>query len=274
MMTDFIKTGVIGHPIAHSKSPLIHNHWIKKYGLQGKYEAIDIAPGDLRSSLKELFAQGYKGFNLTIPHKTKIIPLCDEIDETAKAVGAVNTIVFKEGKIFGTNTDVFGFVENIRSNAKDFDFTAGPAVVLGAGGAARAVLQGLIEQGVSEIRLLNRTRDKAGKLAQDFKFIEVFDWSQRSGVLNEANLLVNTTALGLTGQPALEINLSKLPKTALVNDVVYAPLHTGLLEKAKANGNPFVTGIGMLLHQARPAFEHWYGVMPDVDTDLEKKVMA
>jgi shikimate dehydrogenase len=271
-MMEFIKTGVIGHPIAHSKSPAIHTYWIRKYGLTGSYEAIDIAPDELRVRLKGLAVAGYKGFNLTIPHKIRVLPICDEIDATAKAVGAVNTIMMENGKIYGTNTDVFGFVENIRTNAPDFDFTAGPAVVLGAGGASRAVLQGLIEQGVSEIRLLNRTRDKANKLANDFKFIEVFDWSQRSAVLEGANLLVNTTALGLTGQPALEINLSKLDKAALVNDIVYAPLHTGLLEKAKANGNAFVTGIGMLLHQARPAFERWYGILPDVDEALEKKV--
>lgn len=267
-----VKACVIGHPVSHSKSPLIHNHWIEKYGLDGRYEAVDIAPENLEKELARLVGEGYSGFNATIPHKEKLFSLCSELDDLAKTIGAVNTVVIKKGKLHGTNTDAFGFAENIKAVRPGFDFRAGPAVVLGAGGAARAVIYALLKEGVPEVRLVNRTRNKAQGLAHDFKRLSVHDWEQRSETLAEANLLVNATSMGMSGQPALEIDLAKLPKNALVNDIVYAPLMTDLLRDSEDRGNPVVTGIGMLLHQARPAFEAWFGVMPEVDAELEKKV--
>ncbi len=272
-----IKAAVIGHPIGHSKSPLIHNYWIEKYGLSGSYEAVDIACENLKAGVENLRDKGFAGFNATIPHKEALLDLCDTLDDTARACGAVNTVVFKDGKIRGYNTDAFGFITNIRAAAPDFDFAKGPATVIGAGGAARAVLFGLIEAGVPKIRLANRTRAKAEALVQSLdpqqKVIETLDWDQRHAALDGANFVVNTSSLGMDKQPALELSLDDLPPAALVTDIVYSPLETDLLKNAKARGNQTVTGIGMLLHQARPAFEKWFGVLPDVDETLQERVL-
>jgi shikimate dehydrogenase len=268
------RAAVIGHPINHSKSPVIHKYWIEKHGIDADYEAIDIAPENLEKELMRLADDGYAGFNVTRPHKEKVFAICDSLDETAQAVGAVNTVIIRNNKLEGTNTDVFGFIENIKANSSGFDFSAGPAVVLGAGGAARAIVYALLQENVPEIRIMNRTKDKAQILARDFKRLRVHDWDKRDEALVEANLLVNTTSMGQSGQPALEINLDLLPKTALVNDIVYAPLITDLLKQAQGRGNPIVTGIGMLLHQARPAFKAWFEVLPDVDKELEKRVLS
>ncbi len=267
-----VKACVIGHPVGHSKSPLIHGHWVAKHGLDATYTAIDIAPENLEKELIRLTDEGYSGFNATIPHKEKLFTLCDEIDDLAKTIGAVNTVVNKSGRLHGTNTDVFGFTENIRAARPGFDFTAGPAVVLGAGGAARAVIYALLKEGAPEVRLVNRTKNKAQGLARDFKRLRVHDWEQRNDALTEANLLVNATSMGMNGQAKLEIDLAKLPPNALVNDIVYTPLMTDLLRDSEDRGNPIVTGIGMLLHQARPAFEAWFGILPDLDAELQKKV--
>ena len=274
-MSDFIKAAVIGHPIEHSKSPLIHNHWIKKHGLKGSYEAIDLPPENLAEGLKRLIDDGYRGFNLTIPHKELALDLCDEVSPLAQRIGAVNTISIQDGKTYGTNTDAFGFIENIKSAQPDFDLTKGSSFILGAGGAARAVIVGLLDEGVSEITLINRTREKAENLAQEFSAdkISVMDWQDKDAALPDTHLLVNTTALGMDGEPPLEIDLQTLPASALVNDIVYAPLQTTLLQNAKEQGNAVVTGIGMLLHQARPAFELWFGMLPDVDAALEDLVL-
>lgn len=272
-MSTPIKTAVIGHPISHSKSPLIHNHWIKQYGLSGTYEALDIRPEDLSVRLPELLREGgYTGFNLTLPHKELALDICDDVDDLAKAVGAVNTVALKGSRIIGTNTDVFGFIENIKQSAPAFNFTSGPAVILGAGGAAKAILHGLLQSGVPDIKITNRTRSKAEALATDPR-VTAIDWNNRSIALEGANLLVNTTALGMSGQPPLDIDLTALPTTALVTDIVYAPLMTDLLTAATSRGNLIVTGIGMLLHQARPAFEIWYGVLPDIDDALEAEAI-
>lgn len=272
-----IKTAVIGHPINHSKSPIIHRYWIERYKMQGKYEAFDITPANLNARVTALVDAGYTGFNITLPHKEAMFYLCAEVDDVAHAVGAVNTVMIKEGLLYGTNTDVFGFTENIKSNAPEFDFKAGKAVVLGAGGAARAVIKGLIDEGVPSIVLLNRTKERAQRLletATNASLITVMDWEHRDTVLKAANILVNTTSLGMDGKDQLDIDLSQLPEHTLVNDIVYTPLHTALLSKAEARGNPIVTGIGMLLHQARPAFQQWFGIMPDVDVPLETMVLA
>lgn len=277
-MSKFIKAGVIGHPIAHSKSPKIHGSWIADYNLQGEYKAIDIPCETLKSGIQQLIDEGYSGFNVTVPHKVAMLQLCDEIDDLARIVGAVNTVIIKDGKLFGTNTDVYGFVQNIKEGSPDFDFSAGPALVLGAGGAARAVVQGLIDEGVPEIRIANRTKSNADELLKHTKHpekIKIVPWDERSNKerLQNINLLVNTTSLGMSGKPPLEMSLEHLPKTALVNDIVYAPLITDILKQAQYRGNPIVTGIGMLLHQARPAFKAWFGQMPQVTAALQKKVL-
>lgn len=271
----YIRCGVIGHPIHHSKSPIIHNHWIAEHGLSGEYKAIDIAPENLQSGVQTLIDEGYVGFNVTIPHKQEIFKLCASADDVAKAIGAVNTVVIKDGQLHGTNTDAFGFIENVRQNTFGIDFAHRPVVVLGAGGAARAIVHGLIEAGAQDIILTNRTIDKAEEIAAvDPDIVRVIPWEKRSAILEGAGFLANTTALGMTGKAALEIDLSALPQEAAVCDIVYAPLMTELLVQAQRNGNQIVTGIGMLLHQARPAFEKWFGVLPDVTPELEKKVLA
>ena len=272
---NFIKAGVIGHPIHHSKSPIIHNHWIAEHGLSGEYKAIDIAPENLQDGVQSLINEGYAGFNVTIPHKQEIFKLCTEVDDTAKAIGAVNTVVIRNGKLFGTNTDAFGFIENVKSQAFGVDFAHRPCIVLGAGGAARAIIHGLIEAGAQKIILTNRTMEKAQEVAAlNKKIVEVVDWYKRSDILSHAGFVVNTTALGMKGKDPLDIDLSTLPKDAAVADIVYVPLMTDLLLQAQKGGHQIVTGIGMLLHQARPAFEKWFGVLPDVTSALEQKVMA
>lgn len=273
-MSVFIKAGVIGYPVTHSKSPMIHNHWIGQYGLKGEYKAIGIAPDDLQRGIGELIEGGYSGFNVTIPHKQEIFRLCEDVDATAQAIGAVNTVVVRDGKMYGTNTDAFGFIENVRQSAYGVDFIHRPAVVLGAGGAARAIVYSLIESGARRILVANRTSDKAMALAEmNRDIVCTAPWERRHEILHDCGLLVNTTALGMSGKDPLDIDLSFLPDDATVSDIVYAPLMTDLLTQADARGNQIVTGIGMLLHQARPAFEKWFGVLPDVNEALEKKVL-
>ncbi len=272
-----IKACVIGHPIGHSKSPLIHNYWIAQHGLEGSYEAVDIPCESLEKDVRGLTQKGFAGFNVTIPHKEAMLALCDEVDETARQIGAVNTVIIRDGRLCGTNTDSFGFIQNIKTGAPDFDFTAAPAVVLGAGGAARAVIHGLLQEGVPQIIIANRTAAKAETLKAACgapEKITIAPWDARGEVLAGAGLLVNTTALGMNGQGPLEIDLAKLPSSALVTDIVYAPLETALLKDAKKRGNIVVGGIGMLLHQARPAFQAWFGVMPEVDEKLQQKVLT
>ncbi len=267
------KAAVLGHPISHSKSPLIHNYWLKKYAIDGAYEAFDVLPEKLEEVVRRLATNGYAGFNVTLPHKERMLDLCNTVDELAQGVGAVNTAVIRGGKIIGTNSDVAGFTENIKTIKPQFDFKAGPVVVLGAGGAARAVVHALMLEGAPEIRIVNRTRAKAEVFMETYSNVKVWEWSQRSSILSGANLLVNTTAMGMTGKEPLEINLGELPTNALVNDIVYAPLMTDLLLAAQARGNPVVTGIGMLLHQARPSFHSWFNVMPDIDAKLINLVL-
>jgi shikimate dehydrogenase len=274
-----IKTGLIGHPVSHSKSPLIHNSWITQYDIAGEYRAIDLPCETLHAGIKNLIAEGYRGFNITVPHKVAILQLCEEVDALCRIVGAVNTVTIRDGKLFGTNTDVFGFTQNIKDNAPQFSFTAGKALVLGSGGAARAIVQGLIAEGVPEIMIANRTRANADALLAHTSApnkIKIIPWEMRADKehLHNVNLLVNTTSLGMSGKHPLDMSLEHLPAHALVNDIVYAPLYTDLLKSAQARGNPVVTGIGMLLHQARPAFHAWYGIMPEVSADLQSRVLA
>ncbi len=269
-----MKLGVIGHPINHSKSPIIHNKWLADAQIEGEYTAIDIAPDDLEGEVQRLINEGYNGFNVTIPHKQNIIKFCSAIDEGAKKIGAVNTVVINNGNLSGYNTDAFGFTQNIIENS-DFDFNGKTACVIGAGGAARAVIQGLLDKDIGKIMLTNRTRDKAEMLKEfDAKKIEIIDWDQYQDYLPNTNILINTTSLGMKGYPDLEIDLSSLQKNAVVTDIVYTPLETPLLMQAKENGFHTVTGIGMLLYQAQKSFEIWTGSLPSIDDDLIKKVLG
>ena len=259
--------GVIGSPVAHSKSPQLHRHWLATYGLRGHYIPIDLASDDLENVLRMMPKMGFVGANVTIPYKEKVLELADQITDRATLIGAANTLIFrKDGRLIADNTDGYGFLENIRQNVPDWDPAAGPAAVLGAGGAARAVVAALSEVGVPEIILSNRTRVRADRLKQDFgKRVRVVDWVQAGNILEDAALVVNTTSLGMVGKPELRVPLDGLQKGAVVTDLVYAPLKTQLLLRAEEAGCRVVDGLGMLLHQAVPGFERWFGIRPAVD---------
>lgn len=268
--------GVIGHPIAHSKSPQLHGHWLKKYGLAGHYVPMDVAPEDLESVLRTLPKAGFVGTNVTVPHKEAALRIADHVSERASVIGAANTLVFQEdGTIHADNTDGYGFLENLRSGAPDWVPSDGPAVVFGAGGAARAVLQSLLEAGVPQIMLTNRTRERADQLQEEFgDRVSVVDWLQAGNVIENAELVVNTTSLGMQGQPELRVPLDGLQPGAVVTDLVYAPLKTHLLQVAGEAGCTTVDGLGMLLHQAAPGFERWFGTRPEVTDDLRAAVLG
>ena len=266
--------GVIGWPVAHSRSPRLHGHWLRTYGIDGAYVPLAVAPGHLPSAIRGLAALGFRGANVTVPHKEAALLLMDHLHPVAQRIGAVNTIVIgPDGRLEGRNTDGEGFIANLRDGAPDWHPGAGPAVVLGAGGAARAVLVALMDAGVAPIYLLNRTFDRAAALAAAFgESVVAVPWEARSEWLAGAALLVNTTSLGMTGQPPLELELSALPGDAVVTDLVYVPLETPLLVAARARGHRVVDGLGMLLHQAVPGFEAWFGVRPVVTAALREAV--
>ncbi len=268
--------GVIGHPIGHSRSPKLHGHWLKTYGLSGHYIPMDVAPADLETVLRTLPKAGFVGANVTVPHKEAALRIADHVSDRATVIGAANTLVFREdGSIHADNTDGYGFMENLRSGAPDWNAQDGPAVVFGAGGAARAVLQALADAGVPEILLTNRTRARADHLKEEFgQRITVVDWVQAGNVVENAELVVNTTSLGMQGQPELRVPLDGLQPGAVVTDLVYAPLKTNLLKTAEEAGCTTVDGLGMLLHQAVPGFERWFGVRPEVDTDTRAAALA
>ncbi len=277
-----LRAGVMGWPVAHSLSPVLHGHWLQRYGIDGSYEAFPVRPEELPAAIARLRDEGLCGTNLTVPHKEAAMVLVDHVDETARRIGAVNTLFMTDdGALHATNTDAYGLIENIRAAvpaALDNAFGGRPAVILGAGGAARAAVVGLADIGVSEIRIVNRTVARAESLAdivadQDVA-VHAHRWDQRDRALAESGLLVNTTTLGMAGQEVLDIDLAALPPDAVVNDIVYAPLETGLLAAARARGNPVVDGLGMLLHQARAGFREWFGVDPEVDDDLRQAVLA
>lgn len=260
--------GVIGSPISHSKSPQIHRHWLKTLGLAGDYIPMDVASHDLKQVLHTLPKAGFVGVNITIPHKEAVLDIADLVTDRATLIGAANTLIFrKDGKIHADNTDGYGFIENLKAGAPNWHAAAGPATVLGAGGAARAVIASLLDAGVPEILLTNRTRVRAEKLADDFgQRVTVVDWVQAGNILEESALVVNTTSLGMIGKPAMRVPLDGLRRKSIVTDLVYAPLKTDLLAAADAAGCVTVDGLGMLLHQAVPAFERWFGVRPVVDS--------
>ena len=259
--------GVIGSPIAHSKSPQLHRHWLKTYGISGHYIPMDVSSDNLENVLRTLPTMGFVGVNITIPHKEAVMGIADMITDRAILIGAANTLIFrKDGKIHADNTDGYGFLENLKAGAPSWDPRSGPAAVLGAGGAARAVISSLLEAGVPKILLSNRTRVRAEVLQKDFgSRVHVFDWLHAGNMIDDAALLVNTTSLGMIGKPELRVPLDGLRATTVVTDLVYAPLKTKLLATAEEAGCVAVDGLGMLLHQAVPAFERWFDRRPDVD---------
>ena len=268
--------GVLGWPVAHSRSPKIHSYWISKYGLLGAYVQLPVAPGQLGLALPGLAALGFRGCNITLPHKVDALHLVDALDANAARIGAINTIVVQgDGSLKGFNNDGFGYVQSLLDAKPDWRADAGPVAVLGAGGAARAVVLSLADRGAREIRLLNRTPEKAQALANEFGApVRALPWSQRHAALADVAMLVNTTSQGMQGQPALDLDLAALPLHALVSDVIYVPMQTPLLAAARQRGNATVNGLGMLLNQARPAFEAWFGVMPEITAELRQAIEA
>lgn len=268
--------GVMGWPVGHSRSPRLHGHWLREHAIDGAYVPLAVPPERLGDAVRGLGALGLRGCNVTVPHKEAVIPLLDRIDATARATGAVNTVVVEaEGTLSGSNTDVFGFMENLREGAPDWRPARTVAVVVGAGGAARAVAWALREAGATEVRVVNRTHDRAARLAADIGGpVHAVAWAEREAALDGAGLLVNTTTQGMEGQARLDLRLDALPRTAIVNDIVYVPLTTPLLADAAARGNPVVDGLGMLLHQARPGFAAWFGAEPTVTPALRRAVFG
>lgn len=263
--------GVIGCPVGHSRSPVLHGTWLREYGLRGHYVPLHVEPEDLESVLRALPAMGFVGVNMTIPHKEAALALADEVSDAARRIGAANTLTFREGRILADNTDGYGFIESLRAGVPGWDPQAGPALVLGAGGAARAVLVALADAGVREIWVANRARARAEALGLG---AQVVDWESYSAVLPEARLVVNTTSLGMEGQPVLELPAEALSPEAVVTDIVYTPLETELLARARARGCRVVDGLGMLLHQAVPGFERWFGRRPEVTAELRRAVLG
>ncbi len=259
--------GVVGHPVAHSKSPKLHGHWLRRYGIAGFYVPLDVSQADLLEVLSALPKAGFVGVNVTIPHKEAVLKIADVISDRAALIGAANTLIFrKDGKIQADNTDGYGFLTNLQTSAAHWQAGSGPAAVLGAGGAARAIVVALLDAGAPEVRLANRTRARAEALRAEFGArITVYDWVQSAAMLEDCTTLVNTTSLGMQGKPDLKVSLDLLPTHAVVNDLVYTPLRTGFLQTAEAHGCTTVDGLGMLLHQAAPGFERWFGQRPEVD---------
>jgi shikimate dehydrogenase len=272
----FRAAGVMGWPVAHSRSPRLHGYWLARYGIAGAYLPLPVRPERVAAALQGLVALGFAGCNVTVPHKQAVLALVDHPDPLAQRIGAANLVVVRpDGTLEGRNTDVEGFLGNLRETCPAWQADAGPAVVLGAGGAARAVLAGLLDAGAPELRLLNRTRRHAEALAALFGGpVRVLDWAERDRALAGAGLLVNTTSLGMQGQPPLALDLAGLPRAAVVCDLVYVPLETPLLAAARARGNVVVDGLGMLLHQAVPSFAAWFGMRPEVTAELRAMIAA
>jgi len=268
--------GVIGNPVAHSRSPLVHGHWLKKYGIAGHYVPLHVETTELEQVLRTLPKMGFVGANVTIPHKEQIMEIADQVTDRATLIGAANTLIFRpDGSILADNTDGYGFLTNLHQSAPDWDPASGPAVVFGAGGASRAVIASLLEAGVPEILLSNRTRERADQFRNEFgSRIKVVDWVQVGNVVEQAALLVNTTSLGMVGKPRLRVPLDGLRKDTVVTDLVYTPLKTEMLQSAEDVGCTTVDGLGMLLHQAVPGFERWFGTRPEVDDDTREAALA
>jgi len=268
--------GVMGWPVSHSRSPTMHNHWIRHHGLTGAYVLLPVEPQYLPDAMRGLRALGFAGCNVTIPHKVEAMALVDRVEPMARRIGAINTVVVKpDGSLTGSNNDGFGYIQSLLDAQPDWRADAGPVTVLGAGGAARAVIVALAERGAREIRVCNRSGNKAMALAMEFGApVRAVPWENRHEALADVALLVNTTNQGMDKQAALDLNLDQLPAHALVSDVIYTPLETPLLKAARLRGNPTVNGLGMLLNQARPAFKAWFGVMPEITPALIQAIQA
>lgn len=269
------KACVIGWPIEHSRSPLIHGHWLKRHGIAGSYSKVAVEPSDVEHFLTHLGEAGFAGCNVTIPHKEVAYRIAEEREPSAQAVEAANTVWLEDGRICVANTDTYGFMTNLDVTVPDWQNRGGPAAILGAGGAARAIVHGFLEAGVDEVRVFNRTRRRADELAAHFgDGVKAYEWADRERLAAEACVLVNTTALGLKGQGSLELDFSGFRPDCVVADIVYVPLETALLRDARERGLDTVGGLGMLLHQAVPGFEKWFGVRPEVDQELFDVVAA
>lgn len=278
-MTDLPRiplAGVIGSPVAHSKSPRLHGYWLKKYGIKGFYVPMDVAAADLEQVIRALPRAGFVGCNVTIPHKEAVLALADTVTDRAALIGAANTLIFRrDGRIYADNTDGYGFTANLRQNAPDWRPASGPAAVYGAGGAARAVIASLLEIGAPEIRLANRTKVRAEALRTEFGAkVVVMDWVQAGNMMEDAATVVNTTSLGMVGKPEFRVPMDALSSKATVTDLVYTPLKTRFLAEAEAAGCKIVDGLGMLIHQAVPGFERWFGHKPEVDQATRDAVLA
>ena len=268
--------GLLGFPVAHSRSPVIHNHWLAEHRIAGRYVLFPVPPEKLEDAVRGLSALGMRGCNVTTPHKQAVFPLLDRVDDLARLIGAVNTVVVeKDGTLTGFNNDGNGFIQSLRDASPSWRPDSGPILVLGAGGASRAVVASLAAQGAKEIRLANRTRDKAEEIAAAVgPVVKVLPWEQREDALDGVALLANATSLGMAGKPPLDIALDRLPPRALVGDLIYIPPETPLLARARARGNVTVNGLGLLLNQARPAFNAWFGVMPEITPALRQAIAA
>lgn len=268
--------GVIGDPIAHSLSPRLHGHWLRRYGLRGHYVPLHIAHANLADALRLLPQMGFVGVNITIPHKEYVLSLASHVTDRAALIGAANTLTFlTDGRVQADNTDGVGFLENIRQNLTGWTAASGPALVLGAGGAAKAIVSALIQDGAPRVHIVNRTRPRADALRDQFGArVESHDWTRIPDLMSDVALIVNTTSLGMVGQPPLVLDLSRLSPPTVVTDIVYKPLETDLLVQARAMGCETVDGLGMLLHQAVPGFERWFGHTPIVDDDLRQAVLG
>ncbi|WP_118134189.1 shikimate dehydrogenase [Oceanicella sp. SM1341] len=267
---------VIGWPVGHTKSPMLHGYWLRKYGIRGHYIPIALRPENFESGIRALPKLGFGGANITIPYKETVLHMASSVSDRAALIGAANTISFRpDGSIHADNTDGYGFIENLRQTVPDWEPRSGPALVVGAGGAAKAVMSALLSAGVPELRVANRTRARAQNLADTYGAkVVVVDWYHLSEAVAGAKTIVNTTSLGMVGQPALNISLNAAPSDALVTDIVYVPLITPLLEQAQARGLRTVDGLGMLLHQAVPGFQHWFGIRPEVDEELRQYMQS
>jgi shikimate dehydrogenase len=272
----FVLAGVMGWPVAHTRSPAIHNHWIAKYGLKGAYVQLPVQPERLEAAIRGLAALGFAGCNVTVPHKVSAMRFMDELHPAARRVAAINTIVVQaDGRLLGMNNDGAGYIQSLRDADATWRGDAGPALVLGAGGAARAIVVALLDEGVPELRITNRTLERAQELAKDFgDRVTVVPWAQRNEAMAGASLLVNTTTLGMHGQAPLDVALDAMPQAAMVSDAIYIPLETPLLTQARLRGHRTVNGLGMLLNQARPAFQSWFGVLPEITPELRAAVQA
>lgn len=269
------KACIIGWPVKHSRSPLIHGYWLAKHGIEGSYTTVEVSPQDLRRFVPgELIDRGFAGCNVTVPHKVAVMDCVAEITEAARAIGAVNTIWIERGRACADNTDVTGFMTHLESSAPGWQSVDRPALVLGAGGGARGVVYGLLQAGVPKVIVSNRTRDKADMLVESFgRRVVVADWSERNNAARDAAVVVNTTTLGMGGYADLHFDVTRLRSDCVVADIVYVPLETKLLKAARERGLRTVDGLGMLLHQAVPGFEHWFGVRPVVTAELREIIV-